>query len=293
MKFLLKILLDLSAYLSTHHANYLLENSLIKWASRLRKKRAQYNNPQVVILGASFNPTTLGHIDLIRVLLRHIPKYLQKIDLIPAAQSPLKTSVEYASVADRLQILNLVLETNFSLEERAKIEVVTLDIARRSPSWMVMTLSALILKHRAQESYILVCGYDHISIMQQWYRWQDLANLCELHFYPRAEIDILNITTVQACILLCRAGIQTTIVFNDELQKKQFMALCQEQAADDALELLSLVCDANVNIRSCSATEIREHYQMGGASLNTMPEGVSSEVHQYILAHRCYQKLSS
>ncbi|MGV3739693.1 MAG: nicotinate-nicotinamide nucleotide adenylyltransferase [Gammaproteobacteria bacterium] len=289
---LIKLFLDLSAYLSTRHTHYFLENSLIKWASHLRMNRLLCKNQRVAILGASFNPTTLGHVDFIRALLRHIPQNFQKIDLIPAAQSPLKTAVEYASVADRLQILNLVLEKNFNLEERAKIELVTLDISRRPPSWMVMTLAALILKHRARESYILVCGYDHISLMQQWYRWQDLAHLCELYFYPRAGVDILNVTTVQACILLCRAGIQTTIVFNDELQKKKFMALCQEQATDDALKLLTLICDTNAKIRSCSATEIRGYYQTGEANLNAMPEGVSPEVHHYILAHRCYQSVS-
>lgn len=284
MQFLVTLLLDLSAYLSTHYANHQLENNLIKWASSLIKKRFQKKNTTVAILGASFNPITLAHVDLIHIILPEIAK----IKLIPTAQSPLKTSFEYASAQDRLHMLNLVLQNQFTSEERTKIEVDTLELTRHSPSWMVMTLTALIFRHRAHESYRLICGYDHIELMLQWYRWQDLANLCELHFYPRAEVDIWNRETVEACILLCQAGIKMTIVFNDNVQKQRFESLCAEQASKEGFKSLALLYDANATIRPYSATTIRMQYQNGGANLNNIPEGISAEVHEYILAHNCY-----
>lgn len=284
-RWVLLLLLDLSTYLKIRYSNLWLENTLIHWASRLRQKRLSQCKQKVAVLGASFNPTTLGHADLIRVLLHH---GIQKIDLIPTAQSPLKTLNEYGSLTDRLQILNLVLQTLFTVDERAKINIVTLEISRRSPSWMVLTLSALIIQYRAQESYILVCGYDHIVLMQQWYRWQDLANLCELHFYPREDIDILNIATVQACNALCQVGIKLTIVFNEETQKQQFMHLYQAQYSDQEREFLHLVCDVKAKIRPCSATAIRAYYQKENVDFKVIPEGITPEVHQYILEHHCY-----
>lgn len=291
LTYYIEILLELSAYLSTRYSNVSLENFLVRQASRLRQKKKPLSTQCVAILGASFNPTTLGHVDFIRCMLHANPRYAH-IFLIPTGQSPLKTAEEYASVEHRLQILDLVLQTQFTSLERASISVETTEARRRSPSWMVMTLTGFILRHRAQESYVLVCGYDHVYQMRKWYRWRDLANLCELHFYPRAEIDILNMTAVDACISLCQTKINVTLVFSELSQKEAFHALCLQRIEDEEAiiltQYLSLICDPQAKIRASSASDIRAFYQNPVLMHTQAPEGISAEVHQYIISHHCY-----
>ena len=177
----LKVLLELSAYLSTRYSNYSLENFLVKRASRLRKKQQKHLTQRIAVFGASFNPTTLGHVDFIRCLLQSSVPSFERICLIPSGQSPLKTAAEYASAKDRLQILDLVLQTQFTSLERARLRVETTEVSRQSPSWMVMTLTSLILSHRAQESYTLACGYDHLLQMRTVFLSAYSGRHLELH----------------------------------------------------------------------------------------------------------------
>lgn len=262
-------------------------NALVQNACQLRAQ--QQSNPlqRVVIFGSSFNPTTLGHVDFIRLLLAQTSDEFASVCVIPSGQSPLKSTSEYASVMDRLQILDLVLESQFTPQERARVRVETLEVERQSPSWMVMTMADLIIQYQAQESYVLACGYDHLFLMQQWYHWQDFAGLCELSFYPRAGIEIVNDAGVNACIVLCQAGVDVTLVFSEATQKQAFERLYRAVRPEQTLPL-TLFYEPNAKIRSTSATEIRNFYQKSKCKYSDPPIGISPEVHRYILAHHCY-----
>ena len=286
------MVLELSAYLHIRYSNLRLENYLVRKASRLRKKMEHQSTERIVIFGASFNPTTLSHIDFMRCLLQANPPFA-KVCLIPSGQSPLKTAEEYASVTHRLQILDLALYCQLTALERGRITVDTTEAGRRSPSWMVMTLTGLILSHRAQAAYVLACGYDHLYQLQKWYRWQDFATLCELHFYPRTEINILNMTAVDACIALCQAKIKITVLFLEARHKETFYALClqrlREQEVSSLMLYLNLVWDPHATIRAGSASDIRAFYQSLSGVSTEAPEGICPEVHHYIMSHHCYQ----
>ena len=288
----LKVLLELSAYLSTRYSNFILENFLVNCASRLIKKQQKQPRQRIAVFGASFNPTTLGHVDFIRCLLQSSAPIFERVCLIPSGQSPLKTAAEYASATDRLQILDLVLHTQFTSLERARLRVETTEVTRQSPSWMVMTLTALILSHRAQESYVLACGYDHLVQMREWYRWSDLASLCEVYFYPRTEVDISNPMAAEACVVLCQAKINVTVIFINTVQKEEFFTLCILGRGEKDLKTLNqyliLVCDPMANIRASSASDIRAFYHNIEPTQTNVPEGISPEAHHYIIAHDCY-----
>lgn len=288
----LKALLELSAYLSTKYSNYILENFLVKRASRLRKRQQKHLTQRIAVFGASFNPTTLGHVDFIRCLLQSSVPSFERVCLIPSGQSPLKTAAEYASARNRLQILDLVLQTQFTSLERARLRVETTEVTRQSPSWMVMTLTSLILRHRAQESYTLACGYDHLLQMHKWYRWSDLASLCDVCFYPRTQVDILNRIAAEACVALCRGKIKVTVIFIHTAQKEEFFTLCAQGKGERDLkklaQYLTLTCDPMANIRASSASDIRAFYHNTEPNQTNVPEGIGSEVHHYIIAHDCY-----
>ncbi len=280
-------LIELSAQMSITYSDLRLEQALIRRASHLRGLRHSNNNP-VAIFGASFNPTTLGHADFIHRLLHQHPEDFATVCLIPSRQSPLKSKADYASVADRLHILELVLHTEMSPAERARLRIETLEVVRDAPSWMVMTVCALILMHQAEETYTLACGYDHILAMQDWYQWQAFAGLCTLSFYPRAGIALANDVHINACIALCKAGIKSKILFADESEQKAFFTAWKQHMVNDSLaQNLELIYDPAAQIRSSSATEIRAFYQHPNLQQSRPPE-ITPEAHRYIVTHGCY-----
>lgn len=279
---------ELSAQMGALYDDWRFANALVQRASQLRAAQRAPHLLRVAVFGSGFNPTTLGHVDFIRLLLQQSPNEFASICVIPSGQSPLKSELEYASVTQRLQILDLVLTSQLEAQERARVRVDTLEVVRQSPSWMVMTLSALILMHHAQECYVLACGYDHLLLMQQWYHWQDLAGLCELWFYPRQGIEIVNDTALDACLTLCQAGICVTLVFAELTQKQAFEALYRVRMPEKSMSL-ELIYDPNATIRATSATDIRKYYQKTDLQSFEPPAGISLEAHHYILAHHCYR----
>lgn len=204
-------LVELSEHMLRQSTDPRLENALVQRATQLRQKQQGAQVSRIAIFGASFNPITLGHTDFIRVLVQQIPYDFDTVCLIPSGQSPLKSALEYASVQDRSQMLNLALMAEIDSRDRSRLRIDTSELLRNPPSKMIMSLSALTLMHQANEAYSLVCGYDHLLLMQTWYRWQELAGLCELWFYPRTDVDIMSDATFVACQLLCEADRKSVV----------------------------------------------------------------------------------
>lgn len=277
----------LSTEMGQMDADWRLADLLVQYASQLRTASLDRELPRVAVFGASFNPITLGHVDLIRALLAHPLSELATVAVMPARQSPFKSSSTYATVSDRVQLIDRVLQAELTPQDYARIRIDMTEIVRPPPSWMVMTLTALILTHRAQEAYVVVCGYDHLLSMQQWYQWQALANLGELWFYPRIGIAIANEANIDACSALCQAGIQVRIVFTTSVDQQAFAALYQKRHPEHMLGL-QLIVDPRAQIRATSATEIRSQYQTATSSTTAPPVGLSAVAHQYILEHQCY-----
>lgn len=245
---------------------------------------------KVAIFGASFNPTTRGHIDLIQLLLKGHPDAYDLVRLMPTGQSPLKPAHQYASITDRLRLLQMMLDAHVDPCDRRRLCVEHLEVDRSAPSRMVVTLSALVLLHHGQERYTLACGYDHVSQLSQWYRWQDLKHLCELVFYPRQGVTLLTEQHVLCLITLSQAGLGLKIVFSESVHKGAFYEFCRTRL--DTLQMtwiakITLVDDPTVCIASSSATAIRAYYQQAQTHA-AIPEGLTPEVHRYILKHRCY-----
>lgn len=292
IRFLLKIILELSTVFTTSYANFFIENSLISYAKRLKQARENKPAKLVAIFGSSFNPTTLGHIDFIRMLLAPQSGPITSVCVIPAGQSPLKDPQDYASVADRLQILKLVLKAQLTAIEQVNIRIDLIEMQRNTPSWMIVTISALIIQNRARESYILACGYDHLPLMRQWYRWTEFANLCTLYFYPRQGVDIVSLTAADTCLALCRAKIAITIWFVDPVIQQRFSTLCQENCDAEEWSVLASYLHlkhwSGCTVRASSASEIRDFYHHSGSRPAQIPAGLSPEAHEYIVTHHCY-----
>jgi nicotinate (nicotinamide) nucleotide adenylyltransferase len=258
------------------------DDELIQQAIDLVYDTGQYPHESVVIFGASFNPITQGHLAFIRALLDDPILQDQRIYLIPARQSPLKSPEMYASATDRLNMLMLALEHHFEQVDRERLLIQTLEIDRPGPSRMSVTLALLTLKHQAQQRYTLVCGYDHLACFQQWYQWPAFKYLAALIFYPREGISILGAESLASLGQLTQAGINVTIVCVDKTQMRSGARVCKAAR---------WIYNQKARIAPSCATDIRAYYQAcSGDPQAAIPKGVTPEVHDYILNHACYSR---
>ena len=201
---------------------------LIQQALAVLQHSKSIHRQGVLIFGGSFNPPTLGHLDLIRLLLGDPSLQDQSICLLPNYQSPLKSLQSYASPADRLAMLELMLDTHFHGAGQSRITIERLEIDQLQPSRMILTLAALILRHQGQQSYTLVCGRDLLSSFKQWYRWTSFKGICRLRFYPRQGLPGLHEADWACLDELVAAGIDLTLVCNQDSEFNDLEAFRQQ-----------------------------------------------------------------
>lgn len=264
----------------------------LKEAKALMKQVNVADKQHVVILGASFNPITVGHIAFINLLLRQHTLY-DKVCLIPTGQSPLKLSSDYASVAERMEMVRLALDHQIDQSDVRRLRLETLELDNPGPSKTILTLAALILKYQCHERYTLACGYDHLLCFDQWYHWEEFFELCSLAFYPRQGVHIIQAKSVDVLRRLLQVGTRVSIFFSHENEKSTFSRYCADtwgKQYDHLQQQLMLCVDTKATLPESASSAIRAYYHAHGASkVIERPEGVSLEVHDYIVNHACYR----
>lgn len=119
------------------------------------------------LLGGSFDPVHLAHIELAQQALRHLA--LNGVTLIPAAQ-PWQRSELGASASQRLDMLKL------AIEGQAGLDISTVEIDRDGPTYTVDTLRALPPEHQ----YFWILGADQLENFCTWKQWQEVAGRVHL-----------------------------------------------------------------------------------------------------------------
>ena len=140
------------------------------------------NNSQLPIgfLGGAFDPVHIGHLRgamAVRDTLN-----LERVDLIPAAQSPLKDQATVDAV-HRLAML-----------ERAVvglpgIAVDARELDRTGPSYTVDTLAGLRREHGAERTLVWIVGADILATLPQWSRWRELLEFAHLVVMGRPDAE--------------------------------------------------------------------------------------------------------
>ena len=137
------------------------------------------NNPQLPLgfLGGAFDPVHIGHLRgamAVRDTLN-----LERVDLIPAAQSPLKDQAT-VDAAHRLAMLKL------AMDEISGVTVDPIELGRDGPSYTVDTLCSLRAIYGEQEPIVLALGADAVRSLESWYQPDKLPSLCHLCVLKRA-----------------------------------------------------------------------------------------------------------
>jgi len=122
---------------------------------------------KIGIFGGTFNPIHLGHVNAIGEAKKHF--CLDKVIIIPAAQSPHKTDKPMKD-SDRVEMIKRATKyLDF-------VEIDTLELERSGVSYTYDTILKLKKEH-ADDELFFIMGEDQYESFDRWYRYEDLLDL--------------------------------------------------------------------------------------------------------------------
>lgn len=148
---------------------------------------------RIGIFGGAFNPVHNGHLVLIDNLAR-IPvmpdnKPLDRVIIIPTANPPHKSDSELAEIADRLNMLELAINSGgLSDEIRDKLEISDIEFRLGGKSYTYNTLKALSELYPDGEFHLLI-GSDQLLNFKSWYRYEEILKMAYITAFSRRKED--------------------------------------------------------------------------------------------------------
>ncbi len=134
--------------------------------------------PVIGLLGGSFDPVHVGHVQLARDALAHLP--LDEVRFIPAAQPWQKERVTDA--AHRAHMVELAI----AHEPRCVLDMH--EIERGGTTYTIDTLRELRAGAWRDASLVLVMGSDQFERFDTWRDWQAVAELAHIAVARRAGV---------------------------------------------------------------------------------------------------------
>ena len=130
----------------------------------------------IAVFGGSFDPVHNGHVMIARSALAELE--LDRLIVMPAAQSPFKPDQTLAPAAARMEMLRAA----FSGEP--EIEISSWELDRGGVSYSIETLRALAAEHPEAHLFYLI-GADHVATLPQWREAAALAAAATFVVVPR------------------------------------------------------------------------------------------------------------
>lgn len=172
------------------------------------------------IFGGSFNPVHNGHIHLAEAVKEELS--LDRIFFVPSRISPHRSSDEYASGEDRLEMLRLACEGINGLE------VCDYELKSERISYSIYTVEHFREIYADDELFLLV-GSDMLLSFDKWFRFKDILLQASLAVVSRENGDIEKLykkaeelsefgriyVSISAPIIASSTEIRKNIVKND------------------------------------------------------------------------------
>jgi nicotinate-nucleotide adenylyltransferase len=134
--------------------------------------------PVIGLLGGSFDPIHVGHVQLARDALAHLP--LDEVRFIPAAQPWQKDRVTES--AHRAHMVELAI----AQEPRCVLDMH--EIERGGTTYTIDTLRELRVGPWRDASLVLVMGSDQFERFDTWREWRAIADLAHIAVARRAGV---------------------------------------------------------------------------------------------------------
>ena len=131
---------------------------------------------RIGILGGSYNPIHVGHIQLAEHLLRVLS--FDEVWLLVSPQNPLKPANDLLPDAIRYQWVAK------SIEGVSGLVASDFELALPQPSYTYNTLTQLTATY-PQNQFTLLIGADNWQVFHKWFRAEDIINNFRIAIYPR------------------------------------------------------------------------------------------------------------
>ena len=140
-------------------------------------------NKRIGIFGGSFDPVHLGHLIIAQDATEQLN--LSEVLFVPASIPPHKQHLEQVAVHHRLKMLQLAIESNdhFSVSDQ--------EMERGGISYSIDTIKAFRGSYPNAELVFLV-GSDTLLDLHNWYRIDELMDLCEVASFMRPSISSIE-----------------------------------------------------------------------------------------------------
>lgn len=134
---------------------------------------------KIGLLGGSFNPVHLAHIQLATTALKQLS--LDEVQLIPAGQ-PWQKAPLSVSTDDRLAMLKL------AIQGIAGLRINTIELTRAGASYTIDTLREL--PRQAGEKYYWLMGTDQLNNFCTWKAWEEILDYVQLVVAKRPDYEV-------------------------------------------------------------------------------------------------------
>jgi len=131
------------------------------------------------VLGGSFNPAHVGHLQLARYALQHLR--LDQVWLMVSPGNPLKSRHGMAPFAARLASAARLADGR---------RIIATDIEARLHRRYTVETMAVLRQRFPRARFVWLMGADGLASLPRWRRWQDLARLVPIAILPRPGSNI-------------------------------------------------------------------------------------------------------
>ncbi|MDD6278461.1 MAG: nicotinate (nicotinamide) nucleotide adenylyltransferase [Ruminococcus sp.] len=136
------------------------------------------------IFGGSFNPVHKGHIHLARAVMDELS--LDRIIFVPSKVSPHRSSAEYVSGEDRMEMLRL------SFGNDSRFQASGYELGEDRVSYTIYTIEHFRSLYPDDELFLLV-GSDMLMCFDKWYRFRDILSQAALAVVSRKNGDMTEL----------------------------------------------------------------------------------------------------
>jgi nicotinate-nucleotide adenylyltransferase len=144
-------------------------------------KNIQKVATKIAIIGGTFDPIHIGHLQVIS----EVAKRFEKVIVIPTGNPWLKDHTPIASGEQRVAMAQIAVNS-LNLDE--KVQVSAIEVKRPGPSYAIDTVNELS-KIYPDCQFTLVLGSDAASNLNRWHRSEELQKLVDLLVVKRAGVD--------------------------------------------------------------------------------------------------------
>lgn len=136
------------------------------------------------LLGGTFDPVHRGHVSIAEAFLSS--ELIDALWVLLTPDPPHKARKVQTSYAYRSEMLEA------AFDEYDSIKISTVENTLPRPTYTIQTLEYLI-KNYPTSTFYLCIGEDSLLHFTEWYRYQDILELCELLVARRPGIEITSV----------------------------------------------------------------------------------------------------